>query len=71
MKRLKRKTFGYGVEVMTHQQRIREGKRGFLAKTAAKEEGKRRELEIKKSRIDFVQPLIQLELPMGIEPTTY
>jgi len=46
--RLKRKTFGYEIEVTTQQKRIREAKRGFLTKTEAKEEGQRRELEIKK-----------------------
>lgn len=47
-KRLKRKTFGYEIEVTTQQKRIREAKRGFLTKTEATEEGERRELEIKK-----------------------
>ena len=47
-KRLKKKTFGYEVEVTVQQKRIREAKRGFLTKTAAREEGERRELEIKK-----------------------
>lgn len=47
-KKLKKKTFGYEIEVITQQKRIREAKRGFLTKTAAREEGERRELEIKK-----------------------
>ncbi|MDP4146173.1 MAG: site-specific integrase [Bacillota bacterium] len=47
-KRLKKKTFGYEVEIITQQKRIREAKRGFLTKTSAREEGERRELELKK-----------------------
>ncbi|MFL0269241.1 tyrosine-type recombinase/integrase [Candidatus Clostridium radicumherbarum] len=47
-KRLKKKTFGYEVEVITQHERVREAKRGFLTKTEAREEGQRRELEIKK-----------------------
>lgn len=46
--RLGKKTFGYEVEVTTQQKRIREAKRGFLTKTSAREEGQRRELDIKK-----------------------
>lgn len=46
--RLKKKTFGYEIEVTTQQKRVREAKRGFLTKTAARDEGERRELEIKK-----------------------
>ena len=47
-KRLKRKTFSYEIEVTVQQKRIREAKRGFLTKTSARDEGERRELEIKK-----------------------
>ncbi|MGH4117193.1 tyrosine-type recombinase/integrase [Clostridium sp.] len=47
-KRLKKKTFAYEIEITTQQKRIREAKRGFLTKTSARDEGERRELEIKK-----------------------
>lgn len=47
-KRLKKKTFAYEIDMILQQQRIREKKRGFDTKTEAREEGKRRELEIKK-----------------------
>ncbi len=47
-KRLKKKTFSYEIDITTQQTRIRETKRGFLTKTSAREEGERRELEIKK-----------------------
>lgn len=47
-KKLKKKTFGYEIEVTTQQRRIREAKRGFLTKTSAREEGKIRELDIKR-----------------------
>ena len=47
-KRLKKKTFAYEIEVTTQQKRIREAKRGFLTKTSARDEGERRELDIKK-----------------------
>jgi integrase len=47
-KRLKKKTFGYEIEITTQQKRIREAKRGFLTKTSARDEGERRELDIKK-----------------------
>lgn len=47
-KRLKKKTFGYEIEVTAQHKRIREAKRGFLTKTSARDEGERRELEIKK-----------------------
>lgn len=47
-KRLKKKTFAYELDLTLQQHRIREKKRGFFTKTEAKEEGERRELEIKK-----------------------
>ncbi|SQB33960.1 tyrosine-type recombinase/integrase [Clostridium cochlearium] len=47
-KRQKRKTFGYEIDITIQEQRIREVKRGFNTKTEAREEGKRRELAIKK-----------------------
>lgn len=47
-KRIKRKTFSYEIDLTIQQKRIREMKRGFLTKTEAKEEGERRELQIKK-----------------------
>ncbi|KAJ50044.1 integrase [Clostridium tetanomorphum] len=47
-KRQKKKTFGYEIDITMQGQRIREVKRGFNTKTEAREDGKRRELEIKK-----------------------
>lgn len=47
-KRQKKKTFGYEIDITIQGSRIREVKRGFNTKTEAKEEGKRKELEIKK-----------------------
>lgn len=47
-KRRKKYTFGYEIDLTIQGKRIREVKRGFNTKTEAREEGKRRELDIKK-----------------------
>lgn len=47
-KRLKKKTYAYEIDITIKQNRIREVKRGFSGKIEAREEGRRRELEIKK-----------------------
>jgi integrase len=46
-KRLKKKTFGYEIEVLFDGTRHFENKKGFKTRTEAKEVGKARELEIK------------------------
>lgn len=48
-KKLKKKTYGYEVEILDNKgNRIRAAKRGFMKKSEAKDEGRLKELELKK-----------------------